>query len=146
VEDVDSIFPISVLIRNRIGRLSLEIIEGKILHDSASIELALLHDSTGMKVARWAGWATCGGSCRWAKVLRVLRKRLTGPSEQRSKSGRGSWLAGRAVENPRAAIWAMHRRGIRRQAGPGRRFRPTDARKYEKGFLFFKSFLNFKPI
>jgi hypothetical protein len=26
---VDSIFPISVLIRNRIGRLSLEIIEGK---------------------------------------------------------------------------------------------------------------------
>jgi hypothetical protein len=58
VEDVDSIFPISILIRNRIGRLSLEIIEGKVLHGSAPIELALLCDSMGMKVARWAGAAT----------------------------------------------------------------------------------------
>jgi hypothetical protein len=58
MEDADSIFPISVLIRNRVGRLPLEIIEGKVLHDSASIELILLRDFTRTKVTRWAGVAT----------------------------------------------------------------------------------------
>jgi hypothetical protein len=108
VDDADSIFLISILIRNRISQLSLEIIKGKILHDSTSIELTLLCDSTGMKVAMWVGQATRGGSCHWAKVLHVLRKCLTGPSKRRSKSGQGSWLACRMVENPRVAMWTTH--------------------------------------
>jgi hypothetical protein len=58
VEDADSIFPISVLFHNRIGRLPLEIIEGKVLHGRASIGLAVLRDFMGTKVARWAGAVT----------------------------------------------------------------------------------------
>jgi hypothetical protein len=40
----------------------------------------------------------------------------------------------------------VHRGEIQHQAGPVSWFRPTADRKNEKGFLFFKSFLNSKPI
>jgi hypothetical protein len=42
--------------------------------------------------------------------------------------------------------WAAHRGENQRQAGPVKKFWPTVDRRIEKGFLFFKYFLNSKPV
>jgi hypothetical protein len=57
-----------------------------------------------------------------------------------------SWAIGPRLQGNWAALVGCAQVNKRQSVGLERKFQPTAAGKYEKGFLFFKSFLNFEPI
>jgi hypothetical protein len=93
-----------------------------------------------------SSWTACWWSRCWAKVLHGLRERLAGLCERRSKSGRGSWLAGHVVEIPLGCYVGCAQERDAASGWAGEEISAHGRWKIWKRFLFFKSFLNFKPI
>jgi hypothetical protein len=114
MEDADSVFPISVLTRNRIGRLLLEIIEGK-NPSWQCLHRARLHRDEGGKVGRlgctrWELPLGQGAACAEETPHRaVWTKKQIGPRQLGSTPRGGKPLGcyvGYAQERDPASGWA----------------------------------------